>query len=158
MHITVAHYTKGKGAPFYPPMEEHLSIESALADIFRRLKAGADMATSGYNYGLVTYFGPEEAPTGSDKAIYGGLTPKLQDFIIRAAKWWEQDEDTTPGSSEHDRFIRRLLLEATGHELDDAKWVTAEHMPEDQFLAALAMAIENGENVAELFHLGLPTS
>lgn len=156
--ISVVHYTQGEDAPFYPLTEEHLSIRDALTDMFRRLKAGADMAVSGYNYGLMTYIGPEEAPTGWDKAIYASLDPKLQNFIIRATKWWEQDEGMEPSTAKHDRFIRRLLLQATDHDLDDAKWAIAEHMPEDEFLAAMAMAIETGENVGELFHPGVATS
>lgn len=153
MHITATHYTRGEGAPFYPLTEEPLPIKDALTDMFRRLRAGASMATAGHNYGLVTYFGPEEAPTGSDKAIYGGLSAKLQDFIIRATKWWRHDESMQPGSPEFDRFIRRLLLEATGHDdLSGAQsHVAREVMPEEEFLAAMAMAIEHGDNVAELF-------
>jgi hypothetical protein len=157
MNITVTHYTKGEGAPFYPPMDI-MAVQDALADMFRRLRAGADTATSGHSYGLVTYIGPDETPTGSDKAIYGGLTPKLQNFIIRATKWWDQDAGMKLGSPEHGRFIRRRLLEAIDHDLDDARLVIAEHMSEDQFLAAVTRAIETGENVAELFCPGITAS
>jgi len=149
--ISVTHYTKGEGAPFYLPGEEYLSVQDALTDVFSRLRNGAGLGTSGYNYGLVTYVGPEENPTGSDKAIYGGLSPKLQDFLIRATKWWEQGDDTMPGTPEHEHFIRRLLLEATGHDLSTTETDIALNMAEDQFLAAIAMAIETGDNVAELF-------
>ena len=146
--ITVTHYTKG-GAPRYRAAEERFSTLEALNDMFNRLRSGADTRTSGFNYGLVMYTGPEANPTGSDVAIYGGTSTQLQDFLIRAPKWFEKGEDY--GSAAHQRFLRRTLLEAIRHPLSEQEMEVALAMPEDQFLAALAIAIDNGESVAELF-------
>lgn len=130
---------------------ERMSLQATLADMFRRLRAGADMAISGSNYGLISYIGPAWSPSGTDKAIYQGLSAKMQDFIIHATKWWRND-GMKLGSPDHTRFIRRLLLKAAAHdELSSAQRHVALEMPEDEFLAAMAMAIETGDNVAELF-------
>jgi hypothetical protein len=149
--ITVTHYTRGSGVRRYPPGEERMTVYLALADMFTRLRAGADLVTSGFNYGLVTYIGPENSPTGSDEAIYGGVSSQLCDFLIRAPKWWATIEDIEPGNEAHEHFIRRTLLAATGHDLSDKEMAAAMAMPEDQFLVSMSMSIENGENVTELF-------
>lgn len=146
--ITLTHYTGGEGTPHYTIPEELLGIEAALADMFSRLRAGAETTTSGYNYGLVTYCGPDDEPTGTDRAIYGGISPQIQDFLIRSPKRWSKE--LVLGTPEHDQFIRQTLLTAIGLSLPEQRLAFALAMSEADFLAAVALAIE-GEEIDEIF-------
>jgi len=153
MQISVTHYTEGTGVRRYLPSEEYMTIEVALADMFERLRQGAQATFSGYNNGLATYVGaesPDDEATGIDTVIYGGCGPLLKRFLELAPTWRER-EDIEPGTPEQDAFIRHLFLKVTGHDLSESETEVALAMDQEDFLAAMAMSIETGECVTELF-------
>jgi hypothetical protein len=150
--ITLTRYIKGKAISGLLTGGTIVSTEEALADMFTRLHAGADLHTSGFSYGLTIYTGPEFRPTGYDRAIYANAGTTLDQFLIDATSWWRGNKESTAGSPEQDQFIRLALLRLTGHvQLPAAERQFALDLSQDEFIAAMAMSLEANEGVAELF-------
>ena len=156
--ITVTRYIKGEAIPGFLPDKSRVDVLQALMDMFARLHGGAELFIRGFNYGLAIYDADPQS-ADYDRAIYGFIGTKLDQFLIDATKWWQSDKEVAAGSPDQDRFIRQALLRVTGHkQLTDTEWYCALTMPEDEFLAAMAMSVENGELVTELFRQTSPAS
>lgn len=156
IYIEIVHSSYGTGAAAaaaIPATQQFITIQQALADMFARLRAGATMASSGYSYGLTILESHDGRLVGYNKVIYTNASNKIQDFIIRASKWWldKGSEITSDALARHDQFVRRTLLGCTRHQLSDKEMAYALSMSEDDFLAAMALSLESDVLVTELF-------
>jgi hypothetical protein len=148
--VSVTRYSGGSVAPFFIPSQVFMAVQEALADMFDRLYRGGRVGYSGQRYVLANRVSSDRA-TSWDKVVYSSAYPMLDNFVFCGSRFWLNG--LSPGTSELEMYLRLCLLQVTSYEeeLSGDQLVKAYAMPRKDFLIIVAMIIENGEAVPDLF-------